>query len=382
MSRSSTLLAAAVAVGGLFAAGTAVANPGEVDPGFKLSVFGDAYGAYQTAEVGSPQPGHRAYAANSPAYTAENGFSLSFIGLDASWMSKGDAFGVVTSLRFGPSVPLFHGNNPALGIDNLVQGYVTWQPVKGLTLDLGQFGTIFGAEVAESWNNLNYTRGGLYYLMQPFWHTGLRASYAFSDTVTGVLMVVNGVNNISDDDEKPSIGAQVQFAPNDDFSMAIGGLFAGDAETDPSGFDTFLDLVVNASFGSTSLVFNADYNINADTTLADGTAGDASFFGVSLAVGQAFSETFGAALRFEFLSDTDNTLYSVAGVEDAVTVQTITLTLDFKPFKGYDNFVLRWDNRYETASEDIFLDGDSKASASWITSVVGIAVHSDVLGGN
>lgn len=341
---------------------------------FKVSMFADAYAAHQTAEVGSPQPGHRAYAANSPGYTAENGFSLSFIGFDVNYDTPD--FGATTSLRFGPSVALYHGNSPAAGIDNLVQGYVTWKPSSALSLDLGQFGTIFGAEVAESWQNLNYTRGGLYYLMQPFWHTGLRAKYGISDTTTATLMVVNGVNNISEDDEKPSIALQVSMSPTPDFSLAVGGLFAGDGETDPSGFDMFFDVVATLSLGKTSLVANFDYNINKG---ADG-ADDTSFFGASLAAGQSFSEKFAAALRFEFLSDDDNSLYAAAGA-DSVSVQTFTLTLDYHPVASNKNFVIRWDNRFETASEDIYLDGDGKADSKWITSVIGFVVSADVIGG-
>lgn len=375
--RSLSLIA--VALASLMLTSAASAAPGEVDPGFTLSIFGDAYTDWQTAKVGTPQPGHRTFAANSPANTAENGFSLSFIGLDASWMSKGDAFGVVTSLRFGPSVPLYHGNNPALGIDNVVQGYVTWRPIDDLVLDLGQFGSIYGAESMDSFRNLNYTRGVLFDLT-PFWHTGLRAIYAISDAVNATVLVVNGVDNITDDDEAPSVGAQISYAPSDKFSVSVGGLFAGDSGTDPSGFDNYFDLTINAGFGDTTLIINAFYNINVDATLPDGTTGDAGLFGTAVMIGQAFTPTFGVALRYELLNDAENTVYNAPGA-DSMTVHTATLTLDFKPFKGYENFVLRWDNRYETASEDIYFDGDAMPASTWFASIIGVVVHSDVLGG-
>ena len=347
-----------------------------VDPGLKLSVFADAYTGTQASKQGSPQPGHRAYASNSPAYTAENGTSLSFVGLDLGY--EKEQFGATASLRFGPSVVIYHGNSPAMGIDNLVQGYVTWKPADKLTLDLGQFGTIYGAEVAESWNNLNYTRGGLNYLMQPFWHTGLRANYAASDSLSLTLMVVNGVNNISEDDEKPSIGFQVGLTPNDTFSVVAGGLYAVDPETDPLGFDLFFDVVATISLDALTLVANFDFNQNKETTLGNGEAGDASFFGGSLAVGYAVSDMVGVAGRYEYLSDSDGVLY---GVADGMTVQTVTGTLDLKPVEKHDNLVLRLDVRYETASEDIFADGDGKPTAGWWTSVIGLVVHADVIGG-
>lgn len=353
----------------------ALAEP--VAPGFQLGFFADAYGAYQSAEQGSPSPPHRAFAANSPAYTAENGFSLSFVGLDATYDQA--EFAATASLRFGPSVPLFHGNNPALGIDNLVQGFVTWRAAEGLTLDLGQFGTLFGAEVAESWKNLNYSRGGLYYLMQPFWHTGLRARYDFSDAFNARLLLVNGVNNITENDEKPSVALQIEAKPGGQ-SILLGCLYAGDGKTDPSGFDLFCDAVVTVTTGKLTAIANFDFNMNQDTTLADGTAGDASFFGGSLALGYSLTEQFGIAARYEYLSDSDNTLYKVPGA-DSVAVNTITGTLDFKPVAGNANLVLRWDNRFESAGEDIFVDGDGKPKGSWFSSIIGVVVHGDVIGG-
>lgn len=372
-------ISARLTLGAILAASAANAAPGVVDPGFKLTLFGDAYGGWQSAKQGAPQPPHRVFALNAPGQTAENGFSLSFIGLDASWMSKADAFGVVTSLRFGPSVPIYHGNSSALGIDNLTQGYVTWKPTDALTLDLGQFNSIFGAEVMESWGNPNYTRGVLFNIT-PYWHTGLRASYAITESVTANAIVVNGLNTITEDDEAPSVGVQLGYSPSKKFGLLLGALFAGDSATDPSGFDNYFDLIATASLGDTTIIFNALYNINVDATLVDGTTDDATMYGAALRIAQALTPTFGVAVRYELFGDANNTVYQVPGAE-SVTLHTATLTLDFKPFKDFDNFVLRWDNRYETASEDIFADGDAMPGATWFASVVGIAVHSDVIGG-
>lgn len=358
--------------------GAAHAAP-TVDPGLKLRVFGDAYGGWQSAQFGAQQPPHRTFALNSPSGTAENGYSVSMIGLDLSWMSKGDAFGLVTSLRFGPSVPIYHGNDPALGIDNLTQGYVTFKATDALTVDVGQFNSIFGAEAIESFENLNYTRAVLFNIT-PYWHTGVRATYAVTDAFSVTAMAVNGLNTITEDDETPSVALQLGFAPSDDFSVQLGGMFAGDAETDPSGFDNYFDLIVRAGFGKTKIVFNAMYNINREAQLPLGETGNATLFGAALRIGQQLSEVFAIAARYEYFSDADNTLYGVPGAE-SVNLQTATLTLDVRPFKGYRNFVIRWDGRFETASEDIFADGDGAGTGTWLASVVGIAVYADVLGG-
>jgi hypothetical protein len=151
-----------------------------------------------------PQPGHRAWERN-------NGFALSFLGLDAVY--DHEKFAVTTSLRFGSSVVPFYAASTASpdldGVANAFQAYGTWKAFPELAIDVGRFNTIYGAEVAESWKNLNYTRGALYYAFQPFWHTGVRAAYQATDELKLTGMIVNGANNSLDGGkERPSIGVQ------------------------------------------------------------------------------------------------------------------------------------------------------------------------------
>lgn len=351
------------------------------EPGVEFSLFADAYYTLQSAKPGSvaTQTAHRSYAGQGPTGLAENGFSLSFVGLDASY--DNGAVGVTTSLRFGSSVPIFNTNDSALGIDNITQGYLTWHATESLDLDVGMFGTIFGAEVAESWQNLNYTRGALYYYGQPFWHTGLRASYAINDLVSVTGMLVNGTNNVSetvnvsgtDDgaaaltDQTPTVAGQVGITPNDNFSVLAGGMLALNTESnDDAGFDTFFDVVASANFGPLSAVFNADYLITAAT---DDLGDDRAFLGLSGALGYAISDSLGVAGRLEYLTDDDGT-----GAE-AWSLTTGTATLDIKPA---DNFIVRLDARYESSSMDIYgimPDGGlGDSSDSWFAAVLGLVV--------
>lgn len=339
-------------------------------PELTFSVFADAYGSFNTAPVGadySTTPFHRAYA-------HRNGFSLSFGGVDAA--VEGDQLGATLSLRFGPSVPVFFGGQPEdgdgpLGLENVFQAYGTWQPTDALTIDLGQFGTIYGAEVAESWANLNYTRGGLYFAMQPFWHTGLRANYAVSDTFGVTAMVVNGVNNAVDENGSPSVGIQAAYG-DDTVGLIVGYLGALEPESSADGFHHFGDVVFTVASGDFSLVTNFDVGLTQGAAANDG---DALWFGGSAAAGYAFTEQVGVAVRGEYLVDNDNILYGAAGAE-SVSVGTGTLTLDIKPIKDSDNVILRWDNRFESSDAGVFLDRNGAASNAWFSSTVGLVVKS------
>ena len=138
-----------------------IAGPALAKPALELSLFTDARAGWQTAERGTPVPAHRAFE-RTAAGTAENGFSLAVVGLDAT--AGTDTAQAVVNLRFGPSIVAWHGNDAGAGLDNLLQGFVRWKPADEFTLDLEQFTTIYGAEVADSHKNKNYTRGALFWL--------------------------------------------------------------------------------------------------------------------------------------------------------------------------------------------------------------------------
>lgn len=352
----------------------AAEEPPEDDLGFSYLFFGDAYASVQTAQVGTAVPSWRAYEANGVDPVAgrlnENGFGLAFAGLDLSYAGKN--WGATTSLRFGPGVQKFYGSDTnLLGIDNIIQAYVTWKPADALTFDFGQFGTIFGAEVSESWLNLNYTRGALYYQMQPFWHTGLRANLALSDVVSLNALLVNDVNQTTL--AAPGAGSNTQAALQLAIATDTIGFYLGTLQTlgtgSRLGFDRFFDTVFTVSSGNFSLIFNGDLNISD----AADPFGGATFYGLSLAAGYAFTPAFGLAGRVEYL-DLD------ADASDTELL-TGTVTLDFKPVKDVSNVVLRWDNKIEAATAPSaagpFFDGGGGPTNLWYTSTIGLVVYAD-----
>jgi hypothetical protein len=359
--------------------------------GLRLSAFVDAQYGFQTQARGTPSPVHRAFEFNhwnGDGGVAQNGFGLSFAGIDATY--DAGQLGATISLRAGPSVVIYYaGDTGPLGIENVTQAYATWTPTPELSIDFGQFSTIFGAEVAESWQNLNYTRGGLYYAMQPFWHTGLRATVSPSDKVAITGLVVNGVNTIHDDNDSPSLALQLSVTPNDAFSLAAGWLTTLKPSSDGGVFDNFFDLVAALTVDRFSLIFNADLAINSDVSTTTPTyfqtVDDPAFWGLSLAAGYQATDLFGLAVRAEYLSDADNQLYQVEqsfmGVPFPGTTQTnvvtVTGTIDLKPVEGSDNLIIRWDNRIETSNEDIFFNRSSSETNVWFGSVLGVVVTTD-----
>jgi hypothetical protein len=354
-----------------------------------LGVFVDSYVALRSdnneahdANAGAGNV-NLAGAFGHDAYVMGDGFGLAFAGGDLAY--SGEEFGATISLRFGPGVNRFYAADMGVfGIDNITQAFVTWKPgmVKGLTLDLGQFGTPFGAEVAESWRNQNYSRGALYYAMQPFWHTGLKANYAINDMFGVTALVVNGVNSAFEGNKSPSLGIQALVTPIDELFIAAGYLTPlhprdGDEETAvTANFENFFDLVATLTLGDFKLVANADVNVYRPAGADD----KENWWGVSLAPGYAITNWFGVAARVEYLSDSANSQLLNPGwgadPDDPATLTTLTGTLDFKPVPNSSALVLRPEVRYEMAGDDGFLDGDNEATDKFWSVHLGAVVTS------
>jgi hypothetical protein len=101
-----------------------------------------------------------------------------------------------------------------IDIHQLFASYVV--PVgKGLRVDAGKFVTHFGYEVIEGYDgyNDNYSRSFLFGYGIPFTHTGIKASYPLTSKVGFTAMVVNGWDDVHDNNRAKSIGAQLAITP-------------------------------------------------------------------------------------------------------------------------------------------------------------------------
>lgn len=80
----------------------------------------------------------------------------------------------------------------------LKEGYFSYfAPIgKGLQIDAGKFVTPAGAEVIETNQNWNYSRGLLFSYAVPYYHMGVRAKYTFNDKWSVTGYATNGWNNV------------------------------------------------------------------------------------------------------------------------------------------------------------------------------------------
>ncbi|MFW2387687.1 MAG: outer membrane beta-barrel protein [Polyangiales bacterium] len=289
-------------------------------------------------------------------YTNYNGFGLNFAGGDL--MYTAEKFAVRLDLRFGEGSFLLSPIAP------IKQGYVSWMPNDKVSFDFGFFDTIFGGEVADEWNNANYSRGALYFLRQPFNHMGMRTAFAISDQVGFTLMLTNGGvlgGTPIDGNETPTIGWQFSLADKEEnFGFFFGGQHGAGGDNDNKNWENFFDWVLTASAGSFSLIANGDYQLSPTGTADDPTGVlDGKFFayGHSLQLLFDLADEWGLGIRGEHLSGNGNFRAFVPDSDGFVNsvsdsgLATATLTIRYKPIQY---LVLSLEGRGEWNTREIY----------------------------
>ncbi len=95
----------------------------------------------------------------------------------------------------------------------------------GLSAKFGKFVTLLGAEVIEAPLNMNYSRSFLFGFAIPFTNTGVMFNYPFTDTLQTNLGVVNGWDNVADNNSAKTFMGNVAWAPSPKFSLAVAGIY-------------------------------------------------------------------------------------------------------------------------------------------------------------
>jgi hypothetical protein len=383
---------------------------------FDVRMFGDAY-AGVNYNFPKPQAGSNGV---SRYFDPNNGFALSWVGLDLSRVA--DPIGGTLSLRFGPSAHIYGSDCPSghcdavNSLENVKQAFASWKPVGALTLDFGKFDSIFGSEVADSQDNLNYTRGVLYALGQPHFHTGLRASLDIGEYLTLRALAVNGWNISVDNNAGKTFGLQATarvpgsegrdllaaslgylIGPESDDVLNVQCLTGeqfdptqangcaprtvlnapdtgtiGRSSSNTRGLRQLIDLVVTSDpLESLHLVANGDFGTERVRNLDNPLDFDAKqWWGGMIAARYGFSDAFGIAARGEYFHDDDGLMTKVPP-GNTVDIVTGTLTLDYRPGK---NLILRLDNRLDWSNHTIFQKGIRGLSGTLPSSTLGVVV--------
>ncbi len=322
--------------------------------GFSIMAFADAY-AQGIWTLENPFGGDQSAILGHRAYDTDAGLTLSFLGIDVAY--RYESVGAVLNVRFGSSVPRLLGYGLPEGLNFMKQAYVFWRPLDNLQIDFGEFDTIYGAEVSESWRNHNYSRGSVYNVVQPFYHTGFRVVWNPLEQLTLTAIAVNGWNNVIDNNNGKTFGGQAVWSID---HLRISAGYLGGPEGDRDDLWRHLgDVIVTVSVDQLELIANGDY-VAEDN-------GDGTFhqtWGAMLSGRVRFPPMFAMALRGEVIGDSN------ASGE----LYTGTFTLELTPV---EHLVIRLYNRVDYATDTRFQDPQGQPSNTVVSTILGVVVHSD-----
>lgn len=246
----------AVAAAGLIFVSLAT-NPARADEArtVKFGAFLDTYYAYDFKKPGAerifiaPSGGPPALYSTQPSRHNEFNLNLAFIEakLDAERVRGRLALQMGTSVQANYAAETSADQNRAgagAGISRYIQEAVAgYQITPDLWVDAGIYFSHIGMESFISRDNWTYTRS-LSAENSPYYQSGVRLSYAISKEWSAQLHLLNGWQNINENNKQKSVGTQVAYAPSDAFSITYNTLIGSEG-----GSRIFQDLIVKYAFG-------------------------------------------------------------------------------------------------------------------------------------
>ena len=295
--------------------------------------------------------------------TSHDTFQLDQAGLQLAFQPK-SGFGAVVDVIAGEDAKIVNAAESASASSSnafdLLQGYA--QYVTGpLTIQAGKFTTLAGAEVIAPTGNTNFSRSFLFYA-EPMTHTGLRATYAITDTVSVIVGVNNGWNYTKVNYGSKTGEFGIALSPNKYFSLTAQAYIGKDPVDLASR--KFFDTV--ATFNATSaLSFVVSYDWGRQDASTVTAGGD--WDGIAAYANYQLSSQWRVSLRGEYFDDRNGFM---TGVAQKLKEGTITL--------GYDpvsDFELRLEGRYDTSNAPGFVKTVTPAATMLTDNQTEIAVQ-------
>lgn len=276
----------------------------------------------------------------------------------------------------------------------------------GLKIQAGKLNTLIGYEVINSFENPNFSRTFMFGLGQAFTTTGIRFTYTFNPMVTASIGLINGWDNVDDNNKGKSFEWLVALTPHERFGVSFygsygaeqsncqGGLTTGGVGCTPytTGSDPSAKRLVAGSIitlkatDKDTIILEPYYANEGNANLVAGKAGkNARWNGLGAYLIHDFDDQWSARIRGEIFEDaggartcTGATIGGGAGFGGvpggwntcaggqagvgtgiAQTLWENTFTLQYKPVPS---LITRTEFRTDHSNKNVFLYGSRAAN--------------------
>jgi len=294
----------------------------------------------------------------------QNSFALNQFGLTVAKQPK-EGFGGLVNLTVGRDAQVIHSfpePQPGGSVFDVTQAYLQYAGGP-LTVIAGKFVTLSGTEVIASTGNTNISRSILFGAI-PFTHTGVRATWAVSDTVSLIAGLNNGWDQLTDANKGKTVELGATLNPIKPLSITVSG-YSGQEPTSATtnGTRTSLNAVTSYTIIDPLSVGLEVLSVSQDN--AGGGTTQAKYNGVAAYVTYMFMPKLRGVLRAESFDDKNGFHFGTApGFPGAFATsdtkyKEVTATVSFL---ASDSFEARAEVRRDQGNNKVFSDSTGTLS--------------------
>ncbi len=291
-----------------------------------------------------------------------NSFNLHQFGLSVSKLPR-SGFGGLVNLTVGSDAQVIHSfPDTSASLFDVTQAYAQYAD-KALTVIAGKYATLHGTEVIWSPSNNNVSHSILFGAI-PFTHTGVRATWALSDTVSLIGGVNNGWDQLTDANRSKTVELGATLNPIKPLNISISG-YSGKEPFPPAaptgnGTRTSINAVGSYNISDAISVGGELLDVSQDVPGALGATTSAKYTGAAAYGSYMFTRRIRGALRVENFDDKDGLHFGVLGTK----YREVTAT---GAYLAADNFEARAEVRRDQATNAVFRDFNGTTSKSMTT---------------
>jgi len=175
----------------------------------------------------------------------------------------------------------------------------------GLQFKVGRMVTLMGVEVIETIANPNWSEANQFIYVENFTGTGVSVETKFSNYVDAQFRVINGWDQVSDNNTHKSLMGRVGIYPDALSSISIVGYWGAEEPGNNTANRYGVNAVLWQKVGKTNVWLQGDYGTEqANAALPDPTQ-DAKWWALGSWVTYDFSSSLGLALRGDYVNDED-----------------------------------------------------------------------------
>jgi hypothetical protein len=335
--------------------------PGAVAAQVKLSGFAEASYAYSGHSSDSIIVG-RLYDRLQDRFTL-NAFGVV---LDKSYDPAKRSAGVHAEVLFGQNATVIKSGGGALDLGaqgDIPHLYVTLNlPTangSGVQFKAGRIPTLLGLEVIETAGNPNWSEGNQFVYVENFTGLGLSVETKLNQHVDVQLRVINGWDQVSDNNERKSLMGRVGISPDALTSIGVVG-FWGPEQTGNDDANRYgVEALVWRKLGAAQLWMQGDYGREQANAALPTPAQDATWWALGGWLTYDFSSSLGLALRGDYVDDQNGARTSGSFGFPANTGHTFGSATATLNVRAWPNAIVRPEVRYDRSTLAAF-DG-SKA---------------------